>query len=125
MGKEAERPDRTDREQWPEDRPGQPGDDEERAEIAEIAAREPHGLDEFRATDRLFHAAVARACGNPLLTEVHAKLLAALFGSGEFASLLYAEFNRAEVRRLIESAVGAHRAIATAVAKGDRKRATK
>ena len=37
--------------------------------------------------------------------------------------MLYAEFNRAEVRRLIESAVGAHRAIAAAVAKGDRKRA--
>jgi len=97
--------------------------DDERAEIAELAAQDPSDLDEFRAIDRQFHAALARACGNPLLTEVHAKLLAALFGSGEFASLLYAEFNRAEVRRLIESAVGAHRAIASAIAKGDRKRA--
>ncbi|HET9601049.1 MAG TPA: FCD domain-containing protein [Acidimicrobiales bacterium] len=97
--------------------------DAERAEIAEIAAREPHGLDEFRATDRLFHAAVARACGNPLLNEVHAKALASLFGSGEFASLLYAEVNRAEVRELIESSVAAHRAIAAAVVKGDSDRA--
>ena len=44
-----------------------------------------------------------RACGNPLLNEVHAKALAALFGSGEFASLLYAEVNRAEVDEIIDS----------------------
>ena len=52
--------------------------DDERAEIAELAAQDPPNLDEFRAIDRQFHAALARACGNPLLTEVHAKLLAAL-----------------------------------------------
>ena len=66
---------------------------------------------------------LARACGNPLLNEVHAKALASLFGSGEFASLLYAEVNRAEVRELIESSVAAHRAIAAAVVKGDSDRA--
>ena len=71
----------------------------ERAEIGRIAARTTRDLDEFREIDREFHAALARACGNPLLNEVHAKALAALFGSGEFASLLYAEVNRAEVDR--------------------------
>ena len=41
------------------------------------------------------------------------RLLDALFGSGEFASLLYAEVNRAEVdEHHRSSAVGAHRAIA-------------
>ena len=43
------------------------------------------------------------ACGNPLLNEVHAKALASLFGSGEFASLLYAEVNRAEVLEIIDT----------------------
>src|SRR5262245_52916528 len=54
--------------------------DEERAEIAEIAARPPQNLQDFREIDRMFHAALARACGNPMLNEVHAKALASLFG---------------------------------------------
>jgi GntR family transcriptional repressor for pyruvate dehydrogenase complex len=95
---------------------------EERAEIAAVADRSPRDLDEFREIDRLFHAALARACGNPLLTEVHAKALASLFGSGEFASLLYAEVNRAEVKAIIASSMEAHREIAAALVKGDPKR---
>ena len=83
--------------------------DAERAEIARIAGRSTRDLIEFREIDRAFHAALARACGNPLLNEVHAKALAALFGSGEFASLLYAEVNRAEVNEIIDSSTEAHR----------------
>ena len=43
-----------------------------------------------------------RACGNPLLQEVYGKTLAALFDSGELASLLYAEINRPEVDDIID-----------------------
>ena len=90
----------------------------ERAEIAALAAMVTGDLEEFRVIDRKFHTALARACGNPLLHEVHAKALAQLFGSGEFSSLLYAEVNRAEVRNIIESSMAAHRSIADAVVKG-------
>lgn len=97
--------------------------DDDRAEISRIAGRDPRDLEEFREIDRMFHAALARACGNPMLTEVHAKALASLFGSGEFASLLYAEVNRAEVNDIIDSATEAHRAIADAIAKGHSRKA--
>lgn len=93
----------------------------ERADIAELAARSTDQLDEFRATDRAFHTAIARACGNPLLQEVYAKTLGALFGSEELASLLYAETNRKEVGEIITSSTAAHRAIAEAIVAGRRK----
>lgn len=96
---------------------------EERLEMAQLAAIEPVSLDEFRGIDRQFHALLARSCGNPLLHEVHAKALSSLFGSGEFASLLYAEINRAEVSGIIESSCEAHRAIADAVVKGHPRKA--
>lgn len=92
---------------------------DDRAELAELASRAPSGLDEFRAIDRQFHSTIARACGNPMLHEVHAKALAALFGSGEFNSLLYAEVNRTEVKEIIRSATDAHRTIAAAILTGD------
>ncbi len=95
----------------------------ERDEIAALAATVTSDLEEFREIDRKFHAALARACGNPLLNEVHAKALARLFGSGEFSSLLYAEVNRAEVRDIIESSMAAHRSIAEAVVKGHARKA--
>jgi GntR family transcriptional repressor for pyruvate dehydrogenase complex len=93
--------------------------DAQREEIAELAARNARVLDEFRAIDRAFHSALARACGNPVLHEVHAKALAALFASGEFTSLLYAEVNRSEVNAIIRSATQSHRAIADAMLRGD------
>jgi GntR family transcriptional repressor for pyruvate dehydrogenase complex len=93
----------------------------ERADIAELAARSTDQLDEFRAADRAFHTAIARACGNPLLQEVYGKTLGALFGSEELASLLYAEINRAEVGEIIASSTAAHRAIADAIVAGRRK----
>lgn len=93
--------------------------DDERAHIVEVAARTTRHLDEFRASDREFHSAIAHGCANPVLTELHAKALAALFGSGEFASLLYAEANRREVAEIIHSATEAHRAIARGIADAD------
>lgn len=95
----------------------------DRAEIAELAARTTTDLEEFREIDHKFHAALARACGNPLLNEVHAKALASLFGSGEFASLLYAEVNRSEVLEIIESSTQSHLAIADALVKGHTRKA--
>jgi GntR family transcriptional repressor for pyruvate dehydrogenase complex len=97
--------------------------DADRAAIAELAGRATDDLQEFREIDHQFHATLARACGNPLLHEVHAKALASLFGSGEFASLLYAEENRAEVRDLINTSTEAHRAIAEAVVRGHARKA--
>jgi GntR family transcriptional repressor for pyruvate dehydrogenase complex len=97
--------------------------DEQRAEIAAIAARSTRKLEEFREIDHQFHAALARSCGNPLLNEVHAKALASLFGSGDFASLLYAEVNRAEVIDIISSSLAAHQAIAEAVVRGHTRKA--
>lgn len=96
--------------------------DDDRAALVRLAADLPPTLDEFRATDRVFHATIARASGNPVLAEVHAKALAALFGSDEFASLLYAEVNRREVEQIIRSATDAHRAIAAAIDRSDRRR---
>ncbi len=95
----------------------------ERAEIARLAACVTSDLEEFRSIDRHFHSALARACGNPLLNEVHAKALASLFGSGEFASLLYAEANRSEVLDIIESSTLSHQAIADALVKGHARKA--
>lgn len=97
--------------------------DEQRAEIAEIAARTTRQLEEFRELDHQFHLALARSCGNPLLHEVHTKALASLFGSGDFSSLLYAEVNRSEVNELIASSLAAHRAIAEAVVRGHSRKA--
>jgi GntR family transcriptional regulator, transcriptional repressor for pyruvate dehydrogenase complex len=95
--------------------------DAARAEIAELAARHTTQLDEFRAIDRAFHTSIAHACGNPLLQEVYAKTLGALFESNEATSLLYAEINRREVDDIITSSTSAHRAIAEALVAGRRK----
>jgi len=97
--------------------------DTEREEIVALAATVTSDLEEFRVIDRKFHAALARACGNPLLHEVHAKALAKLFGSGEFSSLLYAELNLAEVLDIIESSMAAHQSIADALVKGHTRKA--
>lgn len=98
--------------------------DEQREEIASIANKRPRELEEFREVDRQFHAALARACCNPLLNEVHAKALATLFGSGDFASLLYADVNKSEVDAIITSSLAAHQSIADAVVKGHARKAS-
>jgi GntR family transcriptional repressor for pyruvate dehydrogenase complex len=75
-------------------------------------------LDEFRRRDRAFHTAIARACGNEVLAELHAKVLDTLFHSGEFDELLNADENRSAVRELIRDACEGHRAIARGIADG-------
>ena len=97
--------------------------DEQRAEIASIAATTTRQLEEFRELDHQFHSALARSCGNPLLHEVHTKALASLFGSGDVSSLLDAEVNRSEVNEIISSSLAAHRAIAEAVVRGHTRKA--
>jgi GntR family transcriptional repressor for pyruvate dehydrogenase complex len=95
--------------------------DVDRAEIAELARGFTPGmaLDAFRAQDRRFHAAIARAAGNPLLVEVYGKVLGQLFRSDDFASLLSAEANRAEVAKIIDRSARHHAMIARAIGRGD------
>ena len=97
--------------------------DDQRGEIARIAAKTTSNLEVFRELDHQFHSALARACGNPLLNEVHIKALSTLFGSGDLSSLLYAEVNRSEVRDLISSSLAAHTAIADGVVSGHPRKA--
>jgi GntR family transcriptional repressor for pyruvate dehydrogenase complex len=101
--------------------------DDDRAEIAAVAARfRPGiGLAEFRRLDRRFHATIASACGNPLLVEVYAKVLARLFESDEFDRLLTSTRNRAEVRRIVDASARHHAAIAGAIAAGDTESAVR
>ena len=96
-------------------------DDDERAEIAEVARQfKPGiGLASFRRLDRRFHATIAHACGNPLLVEVYGKVLARLFESDEFERLLTSTRNRSEVRRIVDASASHHAAIAAAIAAGD------
>jgi GntR family transcriptional repressor for pyruvate dehydrogenase complex len=75
-------------------------------------------LDEFRRRDREFHAAIAAACGNPALAELHGKVLESLFKSTDFESLLTDRRNASIVRRIIREAADAHRLIADAIRKG-------
>ena len=95
--------------------------DEQRREILALAEgiTADLRLDEFRRRDRAFHTAIARACGNDVLAELHAKVLDTLFHSGEFDELLNAEKNRRAVRELISDACEGHRAIARGIADGD------
>lgn len=94
---------------------------EERAELGQLAdAFSDHlTIEQFRPMDKSFHAAIAAACGNPLLAELHGKVLSALFGSSSFDSLLRDERNRAEVRRIIGESSAAHAAIARAISAAD------
>ncbi|MFE3205188.1 FadR/GntR family transcriptional regulator [Embleya sp. NPDC059237] len=93
---------------------------DQRAEIGELAAGfDPSmSLEAFRRQDRRFHAALARACGNTTLRELYAKVLDAVFASGDFASLLAAEGNAEAVRQVIAESCRSHRGIAEAVAAG-------
>ncbi len=95
--------------------------DDDRAEIDELAKGFTPGmpLADFRTLDRAFHGAIARACGNPLLVELYGKVLARLFRSDDFASLLSADANQLEVERIVNRAVRDHRMIARAVSAGD------
>lgn len=93
----------------------------EREELVEVADRFSSDLpiEEFRALDRTFHWALARASHNALLAEVYGKVLAALFESDEWASMLTTERNAEAVRRIIKSSGDEHREIAAAIARGE------
>lgn len=94
---------------------------EERQELVELAQRfsEELPVDEFRALDRAFHWAVARASHNALLAEVYGKVLAALFESEKWESMLTDERNLGAVRGIIERSCQQHRQIADAIATGE------
>lgn len=94
--------------------------DTQRAEIDAMATRFEASLDiaEFRRLDRAFHSAIAEACGNRVLAEVYAKVLDALFHSGDFDSLLTDTVNADAVAELIAESSRAHVAIARALADG-------
>lgn len=94
---------------------------DELTEITEIAELFRPGMDiaEFRALDRRFHAAIARAAGNPLLVELYGKVLAHLFRSDEFDGLLSASRNSKAVNGIVDDAVARHLAIAKAIAAND------
>jgi GntR family transcriptional regulator, transcriptional repressor for pyruvate dehydrogenase complex len=96
-------------------------DEAGRAEITEVADRfSPQmSLREFRELDRRFHAAIAHACGNPLLVELYGKVLARLFHSTGLESMLSDEANRVEVDKIVEESMRQHAALARAVAEGD------
>ena len=71
----------------------------------------------------MFHAAIAAACGNPLLAELYGRVLRALFESPAFASLLYTQANREKVNQIISASAEGHRKIAEAILANDEKRA--
>ncbi len=96
-------------------------DDAARAAVADLGRRFDGDLelDDFRRLDREFHTTIAASCNNPLLIELYGKVLDQLFRSHEFDSLLRAEQNRDEVRRIVAASSRAHRAIAKAFAAGN------
>lgn len=76
-------------------------------------------LAEFRHLDHTFHTATAAAADNPLLLEVYCKVLQSLFDSEDFASLLYATENRAEVSAIVSQSSRDHIKIAEAISACD------
>lgn len=96
-------------------------DDAQRAEIAAIAGTftVTMALNDFRAADHRFHAAVAAACGNQSLAELHGIVLDTLFRSTDFDSLLSASENDPVVRSIIIHADQAHRDISANIIAGD------
>ena len=99
--------------------------DRQRAEISDLADEFEPGIElgQFRDLDHRFHAAIASACGNPLLAELYGRVLRALFESPAFASLLYTENNRRQVNEIISGSAVGHQMIAKAVLAGDGERA--
>lgn len=95
--------------------------DDQRREISRLADQFHDGmaLGDFRELDHQFHAAISRACANPLLVEVYGKVLSRLFRSEGIESLLSDDANRGEVDRIVGDAASQHGRLARAVAAGD------
>jgi GntR family transcriptional repressor for pyruvate dehydrogenase complex len=99
----------------------QRGSDEDVHDIVQMVCRFKSTMDveEFRSLDRAFHWALARACGNELLTELYGKVLDRLFQSEDFATPLTARVNSRAVRVIVRDSCAAHRAIADALQRRD------
>lgn len=88
----------------------------ERQEILRLAAQPvPDSLEAFAFADREFHAALAAACGNPVLAEVHGRVVDALLEAGDSAVAVLGGEGGVAVR----DAVAEHQAIAAALRAGD------
>jgi GntR family transcriptional repressor for pyruvate dehydrogenase complex len=102
----------------------------QRDEISRIAAafHTATTYDELRALDRGFHLTISAAAGNPLLAELHIKVLDALFHDPRFDSLLTdgeAPDDLTDVTGIIRANALAHAAIAAAIASGDESAASR
>lgn len=91
----------------------------QRDEVVAVAAAiaRVRDVEALRPLDRAFHAAVAAAAGNPLLAELHAKVLAAVFASPPFDTMLRQAAG--DEARILATSARSHAAIAAAVAAGD------
>ncbi len=95
--------------------------DAERAEISTIAERirAAMSVEELRPLDRAFHAAIAAAAGNPLLGELHIKVLDAVFSSDRYDGLLNEDTSDREHDQVLAESRATHTAIARAIAERD------
>jgi GntR family transcriptional repressor for pyruvate dehydrogenase complex len=95
----------------------------QRREVLELAMRPaPTTLEEFRLVDRRFHAALAGACGNPVLVEVYGRVLDALVEMDLPAGSVFGVPDGGDPREAIARAAGEHRAMAEAFVAGDGER---
>ncbi|MCJ7725738.1 MAG: GntR family transcriptional regulator, partial [Acidimicrobiia bacterium] len=92
----------------------------ERTEALALARRPaPTGLGDFMIADRQFHAAVAGTCDNPVLVEVYGRVLDALMGTEEAASLVLGVEPDDDPTEAIARAAADHLRIAEAFAARD------
>ena len=87
----------------------------ERNETLQVARRPvPAGLAEFILVDREFHAGIAAAGGNPVLAEIHGRVIGSLLAAEDFAGLVLGVGSGKSPRAAITKAVAEHLAIAEA-----------
>jgi len=94
--------------------------EEQRQEILEIAERirATMSVEELRPLDREFHAAIAGAAANPLLGELHTKVLEAVFTSSRYGALL-PDGRPDDIEQVLAESRSIHTVIAQAIARGD------
>lgn len=87
----------------------------ERNETLLVARRPgPAGLAEFILIDREFHAGIAAAGGNPVLAEIHGRVIDSLLVTEDFGGLVLGVGSGKSPRAAISKAVTEHLAIAEA-----------
>ena len=92
----------------------------ERAETLQLARKPvPIDLAGFIATDREFHAGIAAAGGNPVLAEVHGRVIDSLVATEDAAGLVLGVGPGRSPRTAIATAAAEHLAIAEAYVDGD------